>query len=490
MKSIFTGFLLLACIALLSAQSGFQLTVQNGYGSGLYAAGDSVFIWSEEWPGNATFSHWSGDTSFLERPLEWRTRVIMPAHAVTVNAHTEALPTGTANYFNYELIQGANIKKPVYYYFPPGGPPQLTVWLWHGSGGGARNWVYQNFEMRQFCNYLVAHDIAFIVTEGDEATLHTDLTGDGDLHYSFTPDTVSNWDLANVRAIRDTFILRGMMDWNTPQAAEGFSAGGAFSIFSAGIFHWQAAVSHNQAGPTALFPFLDVPVQFSMTLLDNGENVGPQGNQEAFDNYQFLLGQGKCTRFFMLAPSPLHPQRFKRIPGINGAESLALATELVNNGVVDADGYILQPGNVIENIVAANPQNWPVVLSLSDTLQGWVRDELAVMYTSHHFHHDYMAADLDFLLRGCDASPVGVEVPEMSSDWQSFPNPTNGLVFLPKNADEVRVFDSQGKLVLEKTALDGNALQVGSLPAGLYFLKGKRRQGGRLQVFSGRFVKI
>ena len=40
------------------------------------------------------------------------------------------------------------------------------------------------------------------------------------------------------RQIRDTFIHRGKMNWTTPQASLGFSAGGAFStVLALSLIH-------------------------------------------------------------------------------------------------------------------------------------------------------------------------------------------------------------------------------------------------------------
>lgn len=218
----------------------YNLTVQNGYTETNQAlAGDTIHIWAEEWGAARTFNGWSGDTAYLERPGEWHTRVIMPAQDVVIKANTRVMPTGTNPYFNFEQIKGKNILKPVYSYFPASAPPKAVVWLWHGTGGSAKNWVWKDFEMVQYCRYLIANGLGVIVTESDESTLNTDLSGDGYIRYDYSADTVNNADVANVRAIRDTFLLRGKMTGATPQVAAGFSAGGAFSVALATFLNWR-----------------------------------------------------------------------------------------------------------------------------------------------------------------------------------------------------------------------------------------------------------
>ena len=482
MKQLLTCCIFLASLPLFSQT--FQLTVEKGYGSTSASPGDTIHIWAEEWGAARTFDHWSGDTAFLEMPGEWHTRVIMPAHDVTVTANTSLLPAGAANPFSFEQIQGKNILKPVYYYFPQGGLPKLVVWLWHGTGGSAKNWIWKDFEMRQFCNYLIANDVAIIVTESDESTLNTDLDGDGNLRYNYSPDTVDNYDVANVRAIRDTFINRGRMNGQTPQAALGFSAGGAFAVTIATFLNWQAAVSHNSSG-SAYIQYTKTPVLLSMTQEDMHPDVGPVGNQEAYDNWQYLLDKGQCAQFFFLRPSPLYPQRFKRIPGIGTAASYALSNELAANGCLGTGGYLVKSPNQIEDMVVANPQNWPNLLSYSDTVRQWLKDELAVMWTSHHYHHDFMAADLAFLLNPCSLlTPTqSVENTEVVS---LFPNPANGFVFLPEHTGQVRVFDLNGRTVFEKQISGATELDVSCLPAGLFFVEMATADGKRKVA---RFVK-
>ena len=464
----------------------YNLTVQNGYAEINQAlAGDTIHIWAEEWGAARTFNGWSGDTAFLERPGEWHTRIIMPAHDVTVKSNTRVLPTGANPYFSFEQIKGKNILKPVYYYFPAAAAPKAVVWLWHGTGGSAKNWVWKDFEMVQYCKYLIANGLAVIVTESDESTLNTDLDGDGNLRYDYSPDSVDNYDVANVRAIRDTFIHRGKMSWETAQAAAGFSAGGAFSVTLASFLGWSAAITYNNPG-SGYVQYTKTPVLFSMALRDMHPDVGPAGNQQAYDNYQYLLGKGQCAQFFMLRPSPTYAERFKRLPGVTTTQAYALHNELVANGCFGLGSYLVKSPNEIENMVLNNPQNWPNIVALSDTLRGWVKDELAVMWSSHHFHHEYMAADVKFILEQC-AGIVATPEPGTEPAWQVFPNPAGEQIRLPENAGRARVFDVQGQIVLDRRPAEAADLDVSGLPPGFYFLEILQENAVRR---TGRFVKI
>ncbi|MFN7116063.1 MAG: T9SS type A sorting domain-containing protein [Saprospiraceae bacterium] len=448
----------------------FNLTVENGYGDGLYKAGDTVHIWSQEWSAASTFSHWSGDTTFLFMPDEWRTQVIMPARNITVKANIQVLPTGTANYFNFNQIRGKNIIKPVYYYFPANGNTEAVVWLWHGTGGNAQNWIWKNFQMRQFCNYLVANNFAIIVTESDESTLNRDMTGDGYIRYDYSADTINNADVANVRAIRDTFINRGFMSRATPQVAVGFSAGGAFSVTIATFLNWKAAITHNNQG-SGYARITSVPVAFSMTQRDAHPDVGMEGNQEAFENYQFFLNKNQCTAFYLVRPSPIYPQRFKRIPGISEVKSNAIYNELVANNCVAPNNYLTKAPAEIEQLVIANPQKWVNVVTLSDTLRDFVLNEIEVTWSSHAFSHDFMAKDVKFIKSLCNNTTVNVNNSLESEPLTIFPNPANDKIYLSKPAETVRILDLQGKIILQKQLNGATEVEVSHVTSGLYILE-------------------
>lgn len=474
MKSTFTLWALLFFLAVpgvaIQAQV-FQLTVNNGYTqANQVAAGDTVHLWAQEWGLARTFSHWEGDTSFLERPLEWHTRIIMPAQDVTLTAVTPVLPTGTANPLTLENIMGRDTLKRVFSYFPANAPPAGVCWLWHGTGGSASSWAGGEFEQHQFVKYLVSKGWGVIVTESEESTKDMDLSGDGNLRYDYTPDTLNNVDLENVRAIRDTFINRGKFSWSTPQASLGFSAGGAFSTLLAPVLGWQAAVSHSSGGVTAILPFIETPILYSMNLLDDHPDVGWEGNLEAFHNWQYLDSAGVCSEFYLQRPSPTYPARFKRFPGITTSLSASINNELVGNGCFGQGGYMIKSPGEIELAVISNPSNWPVVLGLTGPQRQFVLDQLRVMWTSHHYHSDFMAADFAFISNPCGTAVPALE-PEKWREWTLYPNPAKSWIQLPESAKDVQVYNMNGVLVMEQKGVQQSTLPVAGLPPGMYLLQ-------------------
>jgi hypothetical protein len=67
-----------------------------------------------------------------------------------------------------------------------------------------------------------------------------------------------------------------------------------------------------------------------------------------------------------------------------------------------------------------------------------------------------------------------------------FPNPTQQQLFFKDAFEMARVYDLNGKTVLEKQASGSTTLEVSSLPNGLYFLEIVDEKGLRK---TGRFVK-
>lgn len=475
MKTILTlAFPFCAGIFLTSTLQAqvYSITIQNGYTQAVQASpGDTVHVWAQEWGVARTFDYWTGDTSFLERPLEWHTRLIMPAHNVTLTAVTKLLPTGNDNPLTLELIMGRDTIKRVFSYFPANHPPAGVCWLWHGTNGSADSWAGTEFEQHEFVKYLVGKGWGVIVTESEESTKHRDINNDGYIRYDYTPDSLNNVDIQNIMAIRDTFIHRGKMSWSTPQAAVGFSAGGAFATLLAPVMNWQAGISHCAPGPSVLFPLIHTPIQFSMNRRDQDPNVGPAGIQEALDNYQYLDSVGVCTDFFMLLPSPSYGNRFKRLPGISGAQSLAINTELLSNNGMGPDGYLIKSPDQIESEVIANPSNWPVIVGLTGAQRQFVLDQIQVLWSAHHFHTDYMAADFNFISNPCGAL-LGTRSPDYQWGLTVYPNPGSGQFNVSETIHSARVFDLNGRLMLEPVIRnESTQFDISMLPTGLYFVQ-------------------
>lgn len=85
-----------------------------------------------------------------------------------------------------------------------------------------------------------------------------------------------------------------------------------------------------------------------------------------------------------------------------------------------------------------------------------------------------------------DPTVATQEADEAFSKLALFPNPTSGMLFIKKEFEGVRVFDLNGKMVLEKQGAAQRELDVSKLANGLYFLEALELGG---TVKTSRFVK-
>jgi hypothetical protein len=136
----------------------FNLNVSNGYGTGTYSEGDTIYIWSNPEFQNYSFEGWQGSaTNYVLEQHEWLTRVVVPhnsnvetfnlsaefndiTHSVTIGSEAITLPgmdNGTLNLY----------PKDVYYQIPEN--PIGIIFCFHGTGGSGAG--FQNdFEKNHF----------------------------------------------------------------------------------------------------------------------------------------------------------------------------------------------------------------------------------------------------------------------------------------------------------------------------------------------------
>jgi hypothetical protein len=457
----------------VTAQS-FQLTVNNGYGSGTYNAGDTVHIWSAAIPANNVFDKWTGDVSFLESKDEWHTTVIMPSQNVSVTANFK----NTGGYtIQHESLMGRDTLKEVYSYFPP--VYRGVIFCFHGTGGSATNWTTL-FEYKQFLNDAVADSFAFIITESEETTKQADLNANGKTNqWNYLPYDSTNVDFANIKILIDTFTQRGKINAATPLYSVGMSNGGAFSSTIATFYKWDAAVSYCASATQLLASVTTVPIQWCMAVHDEHPQVGPQGNAEALSNHNTLLSRGICSNYFAHDRSPVYPERFMRIGSITSTKSANLFAELQSHNLLDANNYLLYPSDTIAQRILAAPLTFPTFLSLTATEKIFVANEVDVMYAGHQFYSDYNKKTLKFFRSPCDTAEVPTTVPEVvekRNELHVYPNPVkNSLNIETANisaAEEVLVFDILGNKVLsERISEKQFSLSTTALHPGVYFIK-------------------
>ena len=442
----------------------FNLTVNNGYGSGTYQAGDTVHIWSVAYDSTKTFGQWTGDIASLHRPKEWHTTLTMPNQNISVTAVIDNMPTYS---ITYELMQGLNNPFNVYYYFPPN--PIGIVYLFHGTGGSAENFIY-GVENRSFTNAAIARGYAIVSMDAEEVTLNQDIDGDGGRRFMTQPiDTISNVDYRNIKKITIEFINRGWITANTPRFSNGMSAGAVFSAATSAIWNFTGvgycAKAQNTGFDVRLSPFA-----FRLSRYDDNASYNyPVGLQQAMANVALLDTRGICNDLYENDRQPIYPERFARVPGISVANSILMYNELVVNNQIDANGYALN-SSVIEANVLANPSAYPTIVSFVNSGITGMVSQIGASNAEHSFYSDYNAATLDFFADPCGTT-VGVENPQMSDNKIKFyPNPFNS---------SINISGAIGSKFYSLTNLFGQMIWSGnnieqqdfsSLTSGIYFL--------------------
>ena len=442
----------------------FNLTVNNGYGSGTYQAGDTVHIWSVAYDSTKTFGQWTGDIASLHRPKEWHTTLTMPNQNISVTAVIDNMP---AYSITYELMQGLNNPFNVYYYFPPN--PIGIVYLFHGTGGSAENFIY-GVENRSFTNAAIARGYAIVSMDAEEVTLNQDIDGDGGRRFMTYPiDTINNVDYRNIKKLTLEFINRGWITANTPRFSNGMSAGAVFSAATSAIWNFTGvgycAKAQNTGFDVRLSPFA-----FRLSRYDDNASYNyPVGLQQAMANVALLDTRGICNDLYENDRQPIYPERFARVPGISVANSILMYNELVVNNQIDANGYALN-SSVIEANVLANPSAYPTIVSFVNSGITGMVSQIGASNAEHSFYSDYNAATLDFFADPCGTT-VGVENPQMSDNKiKLYPNPFNS---------SINISGAIGSEFYSLTNLFGQMIWSGnnieqqdfsSLTSGIYFL--------------------
>lgn len=472
MKQIFTFFILFTALQTNLHAQTFTLTVNNGYGSGVYHAGDVVDIWAKTFPADSVYDQWTGDIANVAMPNEWHTTLTMPAANVSVSAGFKA---GGPYTLQFDTIPGQLITKPVYYYFPTAYTG--VIYFFHGTGGSAANLV-NSVESRQMINQAIAEGFAIIVTEADESTTGIDANADGKLRWLISPiDSVANSDYANIKIITDTLINRGLLNTAAPRYSIGMSNGGNFSHSCSYLYSYRAGISYCSQGVSQLFNIATVPFAFRMALYDNNDNVGPTGNANALANSNTLAGRGICTDYHIHDRSPVYTERFQRIPGVSHSVAQNIWGNLTTNQILDSLSYVVVDPDTILAMYTNNPGLFPSLNPLNATQKAEVLNQLSACYAAHQFYSDYNHLSLTFLRELCDSSTAVSEI--QNKDFLVFPNPSSSVINIygSLNSLQLNLFDLSGRLLL--SGITGNQIDISSLAAGTYILwisDGKKRK--------------
>jgi hypothetical protein len=249
---------------------------------------------------------------------------------------------------------------------------------------------------------LVTAGYGVVVTEAEEASLNSDLNGNGSIQWKTSPvDSTTNVDLGNIKAIRDTFYARGYTTPAVPLYSIGMSNGGAFSCCLSYLYKFKSGVSYCAQAYKLIFDISTVPYQFCMAKNDEQPEVGAAGNADALTNSNGLNSRGVCSKYFVNDRSPVYPERFARRSDINIATSTALFNELKNNNWLDSKNYLKALSDSISKVCLAKPGTFPTYNSFNLLQRDFVNGQLDVMFGAHQFYSDLDKTTIKFLDSRC-----------------------------------------------------------------------------------------
>lgn len=444
----------LQCLFILGYAQTRSVTVEEGYGSGRYAAGDTIHIYAREEKPVEAFDHWSGDTMWLENPGEWHSKVLVPNKDIHVKANFIKVPSGAQ--LQFERLQGDDTLKPVLYYFPTdANATKALVWIFHGTGGNYLT-IPDQVDGYLLIKRLIANGYAVAVSECDEATFKTDFSGDGNIRWNYAAIKDSNPDMTNHFLFMDYFTARAWMRPGLPVFGLGFSAGGSFSLANGPLMNFKKAASFCGVGTKRVGEFSLMPSFWTMGVNDNHPDVGREGNDTARMNYEKLLARGVCAEFNMFRPSPFYPEFFRRIPGIDSSRSSDIYNEMKFAGAIDNENYMkLFPDQLKEKVIA-NPALYPALTSLNLEQVDELDKQMIIMNAGHTVHSHYTGKVIKFFEEDCGGLGTADLDLKQEQTIRVYPNPSNDQLNLISPLMEgkdvqIQIYTLQGILVFQRS---------------------------------------
>ncbi len=445
--------------------SAKTLTVNNGYGDGNYEKDEKIHVRSEQQDGKV-FTHWTGDTEYLESPFEYHTTVNMPDKNISVTAQYADI--GTTMRMIPLPVKGAERTKNIQIYLPQKDKLKGVVWFLHGTNGNATNMVY-DIEVKQMIDRLMTLDYGIIGITSEESEYNLDFDGDGNRRWTYGIDS-NLVDFANIRAIRDTLIGRGRIDGSTKHIAYGYSAGGAFAELVVNVLNWRAAINHNAPSSEPLSLEAIVPYIISISENDRHPDVGAAANAQSKINIKNYTDRNICATLLEHKKSPLYPERFDRSPLISEQQSIAIFNEIKNNNNLDANNNFINFSDALSLDIIANPQNYPVIVNLTNAQKAHLENQIDVTNAEHNVKADFNGYLVDFIQNLCGTTSTE-DIDQQSLFF--FPNPSSSSITF-EDVLSYEIYDMTGKLMLKGISKE---VDVEGLKEGIYIVRSGIKAG-------------
>ncbi|MBP6396945.1 MAG: T9SS type A sorting domain-containing protein [Saprospiraceae bacterium] len=440
--------------------ASFTLSTQGGHGGGSYAEGKKIHIWSAQQDGKV-FTHWTGDVQYLASAKEYHTVVTMPGKNISVQAnYAELLPTMKLLQVD---VQGAQKVKKLYLHLPSKNEMKGLIWFFHGTDGNAAS-MASNIEVKQFMDLMMTKKFGIIAITSEESQDGVDYDANGAIQWSYGIDSTLI-DYANIRAVRDSLLRRGLLDPKTPHLAYGYSAGAAFSELVVNVLNWKAAIGHTVAGSPQLSLVATKPFFLSINENDRHPGVGPAGNAQARENHINYANRGVCAELHEFSQSPLFPERFDRSLFITEPLSKAIYNEIKENNMLDENSVLKGLFSELQFQVFSNPNKFPIITALNQLQLKDLEDQISVTNAEHKPKADINGQLVEWL--GSLCGTVSVEDVTVADVLKVYPNPSTVGVWLEAEANWA-LFDLNGRQLLKGHS---SYVDVSQLMAGMYILE-------------------
>lgn len=362
----FIALTLLSWWATTNAWAQFALTINGGFGGGIFNAGEVRTIAARTPLQSEVFAGWQQQGVAIDSNA-WIETLTMPASSAALGAVYAPLPAYTVQSFS---VAGSEVR-----FATPSGSAHTLLLRFHGSGGSAQN-QFNPGENLFFTELALAR--GFIVASLDSVDR---------INKQWNPTfNTSNPDVQNVIALIEELRSRGHITASTAVVAQGTSNGAAFSSRVSALLGFQAQALVIAAGINPIVRSAGIPTCWVLNQADSV--VGPQAITDATASLAVLTTQGVRGALWQLAPSPVYPERFTRIRGLSVANSRTIYEALRAQNVLDSNNYLLvNPG-------ALMPLDLPPGFA---AVQPDILDQLNIAYAEHQFSTNFMHRQLDFL---------------------------------------------------------------------------------------------
>ena len=380
-------FALFALILLLPSAPASAAVTNGSFGLQLNTAATND-VWADPPPPNRVFDRWLGDAALLANPYAWHTTVVMPASVPSLAAAFKPAPAWTTATNTLNGLAPDDPKAVNLIYYSPTNPAGL-IFFFNGARASASTFFIET-ENFAFARDAVAAGYAVASLDSADRSRSWDTTL-----------TAGNADVTNVQAALNYFIARGLITTNTPKFAAGMSAGGFFAPVAAYYLRfnacaiWCSSGAPSSAG-TTIFNLTTVPTIWNLARNDDLYNhkafLG-----DASHNLALLAARGIMGELRENPPSPVYPERFRRIQGLSAPDSQAIHDQLKAAGLLDdVDFLISSPFN--------NSSHWQSAVSGYVPYFAAIQDQLNSCYSEHHFFSDFGNKTLQFF--GARRPPV------------------------------------------------------------------------------------